>query len=401
MDVSPPPIMKLLREVRRRAGKTPNEYDVQWSIVALQASNELRAAGDVRGAMACAQEAVHACRRAVAADADDNGEVRLAQALMTLAGDLTAMGSPDEALDIIEEARSIAREQAVKDPGATGPRLVLAAALDTQAGLVADQGNIEDALNLANQAVAMYLTVADTHGSGPTQTLLLAQSLNNRAIIVAAAGDYSTATTDLERAVGLYREAIASGVRNGEALLSRALQAQNVIQEERGAGPLHDAVQGSYAYLAAARHDPQVLATDLGPASTGVFLTGFGPREDAGARPRPAPEDLTREGTGAVQQEGNTYVELAEAIEGVRAALRHAAEASRNGVRFEVGPVELEFGVELRVASEARAGVRVMVLAGGAETAAGVAQHRIRLQLKPQSDSGRSLVIGDGPDDYA
>ncbi|MFF7602355.1 trypco2 family protein [Streptomyces mirabilis] len=374
---------------------------MEWSIVALLASSELRAAGDLRGAMTCAQEAVHACRRAVAAR-DDNSEVQLVQALLALAGDLAALGSSDEALDIVEEALFIAREQTAKAPdGAAGPRLILARALDTQAGLVADRGDFEDALNLANEAVAAYLATTANEDSGPTQMLLLAQCLNNRALIAAAAGDYGTATADLERAVGLYREAITSGARHGEALLSRALQAQNAIQEERGAGPMHDAVQASYAYLAAARHDPQVLATDLGPASTSLFLTGFGPREEAGSRPGPAPEDLTKEGTGALRQEGNTYVELAEAIEGVRDALLHTAAASATGVRFEVGPIELEFGVELRADPKTRTGIRVMVLTGGPDKAAGAAQHRIRLQLTPQSDSGRSLMIGDGPDNYA
>lgn len=378
---------------------------MEWSNVALLASSELRAAGDLKGAMTCAQEAVHACRRAVAAGYEDTSEVRLVQALLVLAGDLTALGSSDEALDIVAEARSIASEQTLKDPGALGPRLVLAEALDTQAGLVADRGDFEDALNLANQAVAEYLAATAAEDGGPTQLLLLAQSLNNRAIIAAAAGDFGTATADLERAVSLYREAIAAGARNGEALLSRALQAQNAIQEERGAGPLHDAVQGSHAYLAAARHDPQVLATALGPASASVFLTGFGPRAEAGSRPGPAPEDLMEEGTGAVQQEGNVYVELAQAIEGVRESLLHAAEVSRDGVRFEVGPVELEFGVELRADAGARAGVRVMVLTGGAEAgtsaAAANAQHRIRLQLTPQSSRGQALTIGDSGDDYA
>ncbi|MFK4129579.1 hypothetical protein ACI2LX_29970, partial [Streptomyces fungicidicus] len=147
--------------------------------------------------------------------------------------------------------------------------------------------------------------------------LLLAKSLNSRAVIAAASGDYDTATWDMERAVGLYREAIVSGARNGEALLSRALHAQNAIQKERGAGPVHDAAQGSYAYLAAARHDPQVLATDLGTSSTSVLLTGFGPREEADSRPGPAPENSTKEGTGTVGLERNTYVELATAIEAV------------------------------------------------------------------------------------
>ncbi|TXS35608.1 hypothetical protein EAO75_43905 [Streptomyces sp. uw30] len=103
------------------------------------------------------------------------------------------------------------------------------------------------------------------------------------------------------------------------------------------------------------------------------------------------------EGTGAVGLERNTYVELATAIEAVREELRRTA-AHADDLRFEVGPIELEFGVELRQDPKTRAGVRVMVLTGGPDQAAGAAQHRIRLELTPQSRHGRALMIGDTDD---
>ncbi|MFE9976463.1 trypco2 family protein [Streptomyces hirsutus] len=393
MGINPPSTMELLRAVRRLAAKTPDQY-AQWADVALLASNHWRAAGDLRSALSCAQEAVHACRLAVSVDHEGGDEVRLARALLALADGLTALGSPDEALDIFDEARSIAAEQSARNPSAADALPVLADALSAQAGLVAEQGDLTEALNLAHQAVTAYEKLNDVHGRGPKQTLLLAKGLNSRAVIAAASGAYDTATGDMERAVGLYREAIASGARNGEALLSRALHAQNAIQKERGAGPVHDAAQGSYAYLAAARHDPQVLATDLGTSSTSVFLTGFGPWQEADSRPGPAPENSTKEGTGALAQERNTYVELAAAIEAVREELRRTA-AHRDDLRFEVGPIELEFGVELREDPHTRAGVRVMVLTGGPDRAAGAAQHRIRLELTPQSLHGEALLIGE------
>ncbi|MGJ5831971.1 trypco2 family protein [Streptomyces ossamyceticus] len=385
--------MELLRTVRRLAAKTPDQYG-QWADVALLASSQWRAAGDLRNALSCAQEAVHACRIAASADQGGSDEVRLAKALLVLAESLTALGSPDEALDIFDEARSIAAEQTAKTPSAADALPVLAGALSAQAGLVAEQGDLAEALDLAHQAVTAYERLNDVHGRGAAQTLLLAKSLNSRAVIAAASGDYDAATGDMERAVDLYREAIASGARNGEALLSRALHAQNAIQKERGAGPMHDAVQGSHAYLAAARHDPQVLAIDLGTSSTSVFLTGFGPQEAAESRPGPELENSSKEGTGALAQERNTYVELAAAIEAVREELRRTA-AHRDDLRFEVGPIELEFGVELREDPRSRAGVRVMVLTGGPDRTAGAAQHRIRLELTPQSLHGEALLIGD------
>ncbi|MGX1542588.1 trypco2 family protein [Streptomyces adustus] len=385
--------MELLESVRRLATKTPDQY-AQWADVALVASSQWRAKGDLRRALSCAQEAVHACRLAVSADGEGGHEVRLAQALLALGHGLTALESPDEALDIFDEARAIAAEQTARNLDAGAALSVLGDALNAQAGLIAERGDLEEALDLAHQAISAYERLNDVHGRGPTQTLLLARGLNSAAVIAAASGDYDTATVDMERAVGFYREAIDSGARYGEALLSRALHAQNAIQRERGAGPMHDAVQGSYAYLAAARHDPQVLATDLGTSSSSVFLTGFGPREGAGARPEPAPENSTMEGTEAVGLERNTYVELATAIEAVRQELRSTA-ARTDDLRFEVGPIELEFGVELRQDPKSKAGVRVMVLTGGPDQAAGAAQHRIRLELKPQSLHGEALLIGD------
>ncbi|MGW6792381.1 trypco2 family protein [Streptomyces chartreusis] len=393
MGTNPSSTMEVLRTVRLLAAKTPGKYG-QWAEVALLATRQWRAAGDLKNALSCAQESVHACRMAVTEDRGDHDEVHLAQALLALADTLTALRSPEEALDIIDEARSIAEDQVARDPGAGETWLTLAGSLEAQAGLVAGQGDLADALELAHRAIAAYEQLTDVHGDGPTQTLLLARGLNSRAVIAAANRDYDMATQDLERAVGLYREAIAKGARNGEALLSRALHAQNAIQKERGTAPVHDALQGSYAYLAAARHDPQVLAVDFGTASSSVFLTGFGPREEAEARPEPAPEAPLEEGTRAVGLQRNTYVELSTAIAAVREELRRTA-AHADDLRFEVGPIELEFGVELRQDPQTKAGVRVMVLTGGPDQTSGAAQHRIRLELTPQSRQGGALLIGE------
>lgn len=381
---------RLVADARRHASVTPDGY-ARWAYAALHASGRARAAGDLGTAIEFSQEAVRACRLAVAKNHQDADEVHLSQALLALADNLTAMGSLNESLDIVDEALAIARKQTAGGSDAPGAWLVLAGALEAQAGLVADQGDVVNALAPADEAVAAYQVLADTQGHGPTETLLLAKGLNNRAIIAAAIGDYDAAAVDLAKAVDLYHKAITAGARHGEALLSRALQAQNALEAERGTGPVHDAALGSHAYLAAARHDPQVLAADLGAASADVFLTGFGPWE-AGPEPGPAPEDSTEEGTGALAQQGNTYVELENAIEAVRESLRNAAGGG--DLRFQVGPIELEFGVELRADASSRAGVRVMVLTGGLDRTAGGTQHRIRLELTPQSVGGQSLMIG-------
>ncbi|MFJ7209148.1 trypco2 family protein [Streptomyces sp. NPDC098789] len=390
---------RLLLEASRQAEQTPGGY-ARWADLALLMSQRWLATGEAKRAVAGAQEAVRASRLALAENHQDADEVRLGQALLALTATLTADGSVDEARDIVGEAVEISRKHAAKNAGATdatGPRLMLAGALDALAGLVAAQGDVAYALTVAGEAVALYQALADTSGHGPTETLLLARGLNNWAVTAAANGDYERAANELTRAVTLYREAIEAGARGGEALLSRALQALTAIQEERGSAPVPDtAAQGSYAYLAAARHEPQVLAADLGAASAGTFLTGFDLRE-AESPPQPASEEgPTEEGTGALTTERNTYVELATAIEAVRDALRQTAAAQMTSdLQLQVGPIELELGVELRADAGARAGVRVMVLLGGPDKSSGGAQHRIRLELTPRASGGRDLLIGD------
>ncbi|MET3985272.1 trypco2 family protein [Streptomyces sp. PvR034] len=387
-----------LHDARRRAMQTPGGY-ARWADLALLMSKRWLATGDLERAVAGAQEAVRASRLALSGEHQDADEVRLSQALLALAGILTTDGSTDEARDIVSEAVEVARKQVAKNPGADA-WLPLAGALDLLAGLDAAQGDFARALAEATEAVALYQGLADASGHAATETLLLARGLNNWAVTAAANGDHDRAADELARAVTLYREAIEAGARNGEALLSRALHALTAIEEERGGEPVPDAfAENSYAYLAAARHDPQVLAADLGTASSRAFLTGFDLHE-ADPPPPLASEDPPEEGTGALALERNTYVELATAIEAVREALRQTTAAQgMNDLQLEVGPIELELGVELHADAHARAGVRVMVLTGGPDRTAGTAQHRIRLELTPRSRRGASLVIGDHESD--
>jgi hypothetical protein len=59
-------------------------------------------------------------------------------------------------------------------------------------------------------------------------------------------------------------------------------------------------------------------------------------------------------------------VELAQAIESLRAQLETARRLAPPGsLRFEVGPVELEFQVELVRGAEANAGAKFYVLSAG------------------------------------
>jgi hypothetical protein len=87
-------------------------------------------------------------------------------------------------------------------------------------------------------------------------------------------------------------------------------------------------------------------------------------------------------------------IELADAVAAVREELMNAA-ASGIGqpVEFLVGPIEMEFVVELRQDANAKAGFRAWVVSGDAEL--GVSRgrtHRVSLTLTPV---GAVRVAGD------
>ncbi|MFF3087639.1 trypco2 family protein [Streptomyces nojiriensis] len=102
-------------------------------------------------------------------------------------------------------------------------------------------------------------------------------------------------------------------------------------------------------------------------------------------------------------------IELADAVAAVRdELLEAAARGAGQDLAFKVGPVELEFAVELRTDAKAKAGFKAWVVTGDVE--AGVARartHRVKVTLTPQrSASGDLLVGGDtgslrGPGDVS
>ncbi|WP_428934868.1 trypco2 family protein [Streptomyces sp. ACT015] len=76
---------------------------------------------------------------------------------------------------------------------------------------------------------------------------------------------------------------------------------------------------------------------------------------------------------------------IAEAVEHLRAELVAAASGGGSGPRFEVGPVELEFSVEMRKEGKGKLGVRSWVVSAGAEGSVSKASvHRVKLVLTPK-----------------
>jgi len=100
--------------------------------------------------------------------------------------------------------------------------------------------------------------------------------------------------------------------------------------------------------------------------------------------------------------DGAQRVSLTEAVSAVRKELAEAmAQGAGEPLRFRLGPVELEFEIVLLVTGEGKAEVRAWVVAGDAGGAASRSvTHRLRVSLNPVEDSGSSLDVGGGIEDW-
>lgn len=88
-------------------------------------------------------------------------------------------------------------------------------------------------------------------------------------------------------------------------------------------------------------------------------------------------------------------IELADAVAALRDELVAAAgRAPESGVSFKVGPIELEFAVELKVDAKVKSGIKAWVVSADAE--AGVARgrtHRVKVTLNPTDAQGQDLLV--------
>lgn len=104
-------------------------------------------------------------------------------------------------------------------------------------------------------------------------------------------------------------------------------------------------------------------------------------------------------------------IELGDAVAAVREELVNAAARGiGQPVEFEVGPIELEFTVELRQDTKAKAGFKAWVVSGDVE--GGLSQgrtHRVSITLTPIGPDGHRLLVAgdsatrppDGPGDVS
>ena len=89
-------------------------------------------------------------------------------------------------------------------------------------------------------------------------------------------------------------------------------------------------------------------------------------------------------------------VELPDAIRTLRAELSDAMkEGEGEDVRFRVGPVDLEFGVEVTQDAGVSGGIKFWVVSLEAEgKAARATTHTVKLTLMPLDSSGKDLQVG-------
>jgi len=92
-------------------------------------------------------------------------------------------------------------------------------------------------------------------------------------------------------------------------------------------------------------------------------------------------------------------IELADAVAALRDELLEAARRSAGTtLAFAVGPIEMEFAVELRKDVKAKAGFKAYVLTGNVEAGAARGHtQKVKLTLTPTRPDGRELLISGEP----
>ncbi|POX52825.1 trypco2 family protein [Streptomyces sp. Ru72] len=90
-------------------------------------------------------------------------------------------------------------------------------------------------------------------------------------------------------------------------------------------------------------------------------------------------------------------IELAAAVRAIRDGLMQAAAAGAGeAVRFEVGPIQMEFTVELRREAGAKGGVKAWVVNADADAKASQGRtHRIAFTLTAKDAAGGNLEVGN------
>jgi hypothetical protein len=99
--------------------------------------------------------------------------------------------------------------------------------------------------------------------------------------------------------------------------------------------------------------------------------------------------------------DGTEPIGIAEAVDHLRDELLRARADGGDGLEFQVGPVELEFSVEMRREGKGKTGLKAWVVSAGAERSVSQASvHRLKFVLTPRDTrtGGAYHVADDRPD---
>jgi hypothetical protein len=100
---------------------------------------------------------------------------------------------------------------------------------------------------------------------------------------------------------------------------------------------------------------------------------------------------------------GAVEIELADAVAAMRdELLTAAARGADQEIAFVVGPIEMEFAVELRAEAKAKAGFKAWVVTADVEAdveaeAWRASMHRVTVALTPKRADGGDLLISAAP----
>lgn len=98
-------------------------------------------------------------------------------------------------------------------------------------------------------------------------------------------------------------------------------------------------------------------------------------------------------------------MELVEAVQTIRdELLRAAASGSESDVAFEVGPIQLEFSVELRRDARVRGGIKAFVVSADVDAGKSRSRtHKVSLTLTPRATATGDplLIAAEGEGDPA
>lgn len=103
------------------------------------------------------------------------------------------------------------------------------------------------------------------------------------------------------------------------------------------------------------------------------------------------------EAGGQDEEVDDTAIGLPEAIRSLRAELSEAMrEGAGEALRFRVGPVELEFAVQITREANVEGGVKFWVVSAGAKGSTGAATtHRLKISLQPQTAGGEDAMVAE------